>query len=247
MSELSDSFKEAVCVEVPRIFDTCSDRDCIVDLPIVLNNPSDFTSDITNVKTTCVQVTDISITVDELQFKRGYFSVDMTFTFSCEINGYTQANPTVAVPLTGTATWNKKVILYGSQGNIQTFSSDGTPSQGVVGDACEIISLPKASVSVVEPIALDTKIASILSGNNILTRGIVITIGLFSIVQLSRPVALLIPTYDYCVPKHECCLGGGGTNSETACEVFEKISFPLEQFFPQPTSDYDPRKCCKPD
>lgn len=236
MGELCNSFKEAVCVEVPRIFDTCSDRDCIVDLPVVLDKHCVFTPDMINVKTTCVQVTDVSISVDELQFKRGYYSVDMTFTFKVYLNAYTNCNPTIAIPLTGKATWNKKVILFGSEGNVQTFTSDGT-SEGVVDDNCAIVTLPKATVNVVEPIALDTKIATIMSAENVLTRSIVITIGLFSIVQLSRDVALLIPTYDYCVPKHECCLGGGSSPSETACEVFERISFPVEQFFPEPSCD----------
>lgn len=237
MSELHDRpecFNDAVCVEVPRIFDTCSDRDCIVDLPVVFDDPSLFTTNIINVKTTCVKVANVCITVDELQFKRGFFSVDMTFTFNIVMNGFTQVSQGTPVQITGTARWNKKCILFGSESNIQTFCSNVEENTGDVYDCCNIINLPKATVSVVEPIALDTKITCMCSCNNVLTRGIAITLGMFSIIQLSRPVALLIPTYDYCVPKHECCIGGASGSTETPCEVFDKIDFPLSQFFPKP-------------
>ncbi|MBQ8377920.1 MAG: hypothetical protein IJX42_02170, partial [Oscillospiraceae bacterium] len=64
------------------------------------------------------------------------------------------------------------------------------------------------------------------------TRNVYVTIGMFSIVQLSRPVPLLIPAYDYCVPEKECV-----TNTESPCELFERIDFPTREFFPQGLDD----------
>ena len=44
----------------------------------------------------------------------------------------------------------------------------------------------------------------------------------------SRPVPIMVPVYDYCVPGKEC-----STNSDSPCEMFEKIAFPTVEFFPR--------------
>ena len=64
---------------------------------------------------------------------------------------------------------------------------------------------------------------------------------LFSIIQLSRPVSLIVPAYDYCIPCKDC---SGSSASEAPCEVFDRIEFPTEQFFPQPNSDENTKCCC---
>ena len=51
---------------------------------------------------------------------------------------------------------------------------------------------------------------------------------MFSIVQLQRPVPLLIPVYDYCIPDKEC-----STNTDSPCELFNRIEFPTDEFFPK--------------
>ena len=56
---------------------------------------------------------------------------------------------------------------------------------------------------------------------------VTVTLGLFTIVQMIRNTQLVVPTYDYCVPCKEC-----SCDDETPCEVFRKMSFPVEEFFP---------------
>ena len=54
-----------------------------------------------------------------------------------------------------------------------------------------------------------------------------VTIGLFTIVQLERDVQILIPAYDFCMPKKEC-----SCETEDPCDSFRRISFPVDEFFP---------------
>ncbi len=224
-----DGFKEAVSIEAQRIFDTCSERDCISDLCVVLDAGCCLTDCMTVVKTRCVEVSNVCIAVDSVPFKNGYYAVDITYTFRITMDAYEQTCTDEAVTLKGSAVWNKRVILYGSKGNIKTFSSDDTVT-GETDQCCRIINMPKVSVSVVEPIALETKIDCVKIKNGCehsAVRGIVITLGLFSVVQLTRPVSILIPTYDYCIPDKECC-----TPAESPQEVFGRLEFPTEEFFP---------------
>ena len=60
---------------------------------------------------------------------------------------------------------------------------------------------------------------------------LLVTIGQFSIVRLERDTQLLIPTFDYCVPS-KTCPPVGGTSTESPCEVFSQIDFPMDAFFP---------------
>ena len=55
----------------------------------------------------------------------------------------------------------------------------------------------------------------------------VVSLGIFTIVQLIRNVQMLMPVYDYCMPNKECT-----PTSENPCDLFHKMSFPVNEFFP---------------
>ena len=58
-------------------------------------------------------------------------------------------------------------------------------------------------------------------------KSVFVTIGLFTIVQITRNVQMLIPAYDFCIPGKECV-----TTSDNPCELFRRIDFPTDEFFP---------------
>lgn len=237
---LNDSFKEAVSIEAQRIFDSCSDRDCLDDLQVRFGAGYDLDDNITVVKARCVDVANVCVSVEPVPFNKGFFSVDITYTFHITFDAFRQACGPAVTTLTGTAVFTKKVILFGSEGNAKTFTSTGN-STGTTNPCCEFISLPKATVSVVQPICLNCRIVSKCGCGfdkdndgcmmdkkpNSGKREVLVTLGLFSIVQLSRPVAILIPAFDYCVPHKEC-----SANADSPCEMFDKIKFPSDEFFP---------------
>lgn len=236
-----DCFKEAVTIEAMRIFDTCSERDCITDLAVALDPGYCLTDCMTVVKTRCAEVTGVCISVDCVPFKKGCYAVDLTYTFRLTMDAYENACTDEAVTLKGCAVWNKRVILYGSKGSFKTFDSDDNVT-GETDKCCKICSKPKVTVSVVEPIALETKIECIKASSGCecsAVRGITVTLGLFSVVRIMRPVSLLIPTYDYCVPDKECC-----APTESPKEIFGRLEFPSDEFFPganpSPAADVPP-------
>ena len=61
------------------------------------------------------------------------------------------------------------------------------------------------------------------------------TIGQFAILRLERDIQLLIPAYDICMPCKEC-----SSNEEDPCNLFEKFTFPVDEFFPP---KYDGNLC----
>ncbi len=65
-------------------------------------------------------------------------------------------------------------------------------------------------------------------------RRVVVTIGLFSIIKLTRLVQLLIPAFNFCIPTRECV----ASTDENPCDLFETIDFPFDQFFPPQVFDF---------
>lgn len=59
-------------------------------------------------------------------------------------------------------------------------------------------------------------------------RKVYVTLGLFTIVRLERETQLLIPVIDYCIPCNDCVT----TAENSPCDLFDKLRFPTDEFFP---------------
>jgi hypothetical protein len=150
--------------------------------------------------------------------------------------------------------FNKKVILYGSEGNVKTFSSKDFCNQTSIEDYCQE-EVPQANVTVAPPIILACNICDCNPCNNAPLinvpscvankfrgefscepphKAVCLTIGLFSIVSLERNVQMLIPVYEYCLPDKECV-----TTTDDPCELFKRIKFPVNDFFPPRLEEVD--------
>lgn len=248
MSEYNNCAPEAVPIKVNRVFDSCSDRDCFSDIPVTLDC-GELPSNINLVKAKCVKVSDVCINIEPIPFNKGFFTIDLTYTFRIELFAYEKACDPPSL-LTGTAYANKSCVLYGSESATKTFFSDGS-KEGCTNCCCETINLPLASVSVVEPIALETKMGTICrntdsslteGGGCCRMRSVIVSLGIFSVVELTRPVTIMVPTYEYTIPKKECCC-----DNDSPCEVFEKIKFPAEEFSPVTLGDIGCIPCCGSD
>ena len=246
---------EPVCLEVPRIYDSCGAKDCLRDLTVFFTEENQELIDTaTSVRITRISVITVTVDVDALSFHRGYYAVDETFYYLCCCEVYTAAGapPTT---VTGIAVSTKRVVLYGSDGCVKRFSSD-TPA---VIDPSELAccagygsSLPTANVQASTPMPLAAtlspvattpivpfipqNVAEFVGGTPVAPENqqVNTTIGVFSITTLSREVQLMMPSYDYCMPRKECV-----DRNDDPCEAFNKIEFPADSFFPPNAQDSD--------
>ena len=230
--------RNAVPIKVNRVFDSCSDRDCISNVPVILDS-GELPCNVQLVKSKCVRVADVCMRIEPVPFNRGFYNIDLTFTFRVELLAYTCACDQPKL-LHGTIYASKSSILYGSEANTQTFYSNGAQI-GKTDECCEVVNLPTANVQVVSPLALETKIGTVCrqcdSGqkpDNLppTMRTVIMTLGLFSVIELTRPVTVMVPTFDYTIPSKEC-----NVDTETPCAVFDKMRFPTEEFSPMTLND----------
>lgn len=246
---LPDSFKEAVCIDAGRIYDSCCDRDCLEDLRCYFcSDAQSLVETATSVRVRSAEVGKVYIDVEPVSFNRGYYSCDITFFFVLEFDLFSAPHSKPKC-VKGVATYNKKVILYGSEGNVKVFSNDTTLEDEADHNTRPTTNMPKCVVQCVDPIALSARIGEIRDcydccsiipkciceciGGNVVndactgTPTVFVTIGLFSIVQLIRNVQMLIPVYDFCIPEKHC-----DDSTDHPCDIFKRIKFPTDDFFP---------------
>jgi len=243
------TFKEAVCIDAGRVYDSCCDRDCLEDLRCYFcPNDQAIVEQANSVRVRSAEVLKVYIDVEPVNFNRGFYSCDLTFFFLIEFDAFLAPNSRPC-NIKGVAYFNKKVILFGSEGNVKIFSNDVTIEDDIDRQDSPTTNMPKCVVQVVEPIALSARLGEIRdcyeccccipkcvcerAGGDVLTNTstgtptVYVTLGLFSIVQLIRNVQMLIPVYDFCIPEKQC-----DDTSDQPCDVFKKIKFPTDDFFP---------------
>ena len=138
--------------------------------------------------------------------------------------------------------FNKRVILFGSEGSVKVYSSDG--------EITTQADQPVGVVEAVDPIALAMQFTENTGGKgadmipdippailaafgedlvlNDAARLWYTTLGQFSLIRLERDSQLVIPVYNYSVPENECA----GTTDDDPCTLFGRIRFPVEEFYP---------------
>ncbi len=247
------NFKEAVCVNAGRIYDSCSDKDCIDHLRVYFPDTAQAKiEEASSVKCRGVQVIDVLMDVESVPFNKGFYSVDMTFYFAVQLDVF-QLPCLTPTAVDGLATFTKKVILYGSEGNVNVFTSDTSPSCNPGCNYGKDVT-PRATVQVVQPICLSCKLLDCCSPQNCAvnipmavagkfdgcfcpmeaSRVVEVTLGVFSIVSLERIVQMMIPVYDFSIPDKECV-----QTNDDPCELFKRIKFPVNEFFPPRLNEDD--------
>lgn len=117
-----DNSADSVCIQTNKVYDSCRDKECIENLRVYLTEAGQCILDkAVNVKCRKSEIIWVYSDVEPLPFNRGYYSVDLKFFFRITLDVFTGVNrPTV---IEGLATYDKKVILFGSEGNSRTFMS----------------------------------------------------------------------------------------------------------------------------
>ena len=243
--------RDMICIDTYRVLDSCRDKDCFEDVRVYLTCTGQEIINRTGaVRAKCANVVWSCIDIDNVPFNRGFYQlfikiyVRLLFE-ACLGQGKSQEFEGVAVV-------EKKVILFGGEGNVSVFKSEFPDNITPCAQNCTkpANSLPIAVLETVDPIILNTKIkepckpckccpCSIdeipdcvchrLSSDlrddrdsNILT----VSLGFFSVVRIERSAQYLINAVEYSVPEKECTL----PSVEDPCCLFRQMEFPTSEF-----------------
>ena len=242
------------CIDVDRVYDSCGDKDCLSKMRVFFTEDGqEAIEQAMSLRIREANIISTSVKVEPVTYHKGFYSVDLTFYFEIvlDLNDSTGCAPNT---VSGLSVFCKRVILYGGEGNVAVFTSDKSTC------VCPNYQCsPVAKVQVAPPVPLSACfadgccscfpsrpipdcVADYFGGPIVSTSGrsVLATIGLFTIVQLKRSTQVMIPAYDYCIPRKECV-----TTNDNPCELFSKADFPVDQFYPPNITDIGKdNDCC---
>ena len=243
-----NTYTDAVCINASRIYDSCGSKDCLNNLNVYFTPANQMVlQNACSVRICKASVITSKVEVEPVAFHRGFYAVDVTFYFDIGLEVYS-SGCSIPSTINGLAVYGKRVVLYGSEGNSKSFSSDTDSITCEEKTNCCTYkgNTPRATVQISEPMALSAELKCtchrgaplcnlpecVLNyfGDNLSVsteQSVTATIGIFTITQLERNVQIMIPSYEFCIPRKECA-----TKSDDPCEVFSKVDFPNASFFP---------------
>lgn len=242
--ENSSCASGSVNIHTKKTYGSCRDKDCIEDLRVYPTASSQaLINTAFSVRPKSAALLCADVRVDPVSFNRGYYTVDVTYFYKVTGNVFPGGNE-----IKGLAIFDKRVILFGSEGTAKVFSSErccGRRRHFCAGE----VEQPTAYVEAVDPIALSMKLADpdttaaeaelqaipedivgAIGEELVLTgacRRLYVTLGQFSIIRLERD-ALLTVDAKYFFPDKECA----GSSEDDPCTLFSSVRFPVEEFFP---------------
>lgn len=264
--------KEAVCIHTKKVYDSCRDKECIQDLKVSLTRESQALVDAAvSVKAKTAELLWTYIDVEEISFNKGFYTVDVTYFYRIVCEVYLGVGKPREI--SGLARYEKRTVLFGSEGGARIFSSQFTPNATDI-QFFERTNLPIAVVEVVDPVILAARVAEVDSSNSdcgcnccccccceipqcisgcfddelVLGDSTDTTKNLYvTLGQFS--IIKLERDIQLLMPAYDICMpekecaGTGG--SEDPCQLFEQFSFPVEEFFPprMETDNYT-NGCC---
>lgn len=237
--------REAVCIHTRKVYDSCREKECLRDLRVYLTSASQaILENAVNVKAREAELLWANIDVEPITYNRGFYTVDVRYYYRIACD----ASCGVGRPKTlyGLAVYDKRTVLFGSEGSARIFSSDCVWNAQDMQNP-ERTNLPVAVVEVVDPVILGCRLQDtcvspccsvdvpvdicgcfeddlIISNEG---KQLFVTLGQFSIIKLERDIQLLMPAYDFCMPDKECA-----GSPEDPCALFQNFRFPVDEFFP---------------
>ena len=247
--------RDMICIDTYRVLDSCRDKDCFEDVRVYLTCCGQEIIDRTSVvRAKSAKVLWSYIDIDTVPFNRGFYqlSIRIYIKILCEAC----LGPGNIQELDGVAVVEKKVILFGSEGNVSIFKSEIHGDCFCGGASCRAAksnNLPIAVLETVDPIILSSKVVephqpcccsccctidevpdcvcSSVSGDLADDKNsskLLVSLGLFSVVRIERPAQYLINAVEYCVPEKEC----SAPVDDDPCSLFRNMSFPIKEFCP---------------
>ncbi|MBQ7836180.1 MAG: hypothetical protein IJ389_02895 [Clostridia bacterium] len=247
------SQREMVCVDTYRVLDCCRDKDCFENVRVFLTAcGEELLKRGAAIRAKAARILWAYIDIDPVPFNRGFYqlTIKLYIRIICEAC----VAPGNVREFEGISVVEKKVILFGSEGNISVFKSETgcsgfCPSHSSHG-CSRSTNLPIAVLEAVEPIILASNIVEShrckccctcceeipdniceclsdrLCDGGELT--LAVTLGLFSVVRIERPAQYLINAVEYCVPEKECV----EATDNDPCKLFHSMKFPISEFCP---------------
>ena len=254
------------CIIAYKIFDQCRKQICLTPCilgPARSSRASTACSEILQEGDIIVPpINAASVTMDDLSlckvlitkkkenaFRTGYWDVEAKFVF-CYTLTFRDSDCNFITCKCATSVYTMQITLFGSVGSDTAMATDLINAEGVSTSCGPFVSVEAKAAGLAAELKLTPRCncgCDCCCDDTVteVPTAVCVTIGLFAIIRLFRPVNMLVRSYGCCVP-NEC----SGTDSATnVCDFFNSLSFPSDMFCPPTLNELekkcDDSPCCK--
>ena len=112
-----------ICIDTYRVLDSCRDKDCFEDVRVYLGAcGNEILGRASNIRAKSAKVLWSCIDIDSVPFNRGFYQ--LLIRIYVKIVGEACLGPGNVQEFDGVAAVEKKVILFGGEGNVSVFKSE---------------------------------------------------------------------------------------------------------------------------
>lgn len=235
------------CIIAFKIFDQCRKQICLT--PCILGPARCARS--TSSCSEIIQEGDIivppinaaSVTMDDLTickilitkkrpnaFRTGFWDIEIKFVF-CYTLTFRDSECNFISCKRATSVFVTQVTLFGSVGSGTAMTTDLINVDGISTSSGPFVSVEAKAAGLAAELKLTPKCScecSCEEGPSEIPTAVCVTIGLFAVIRLFRPVNMIVRNHGCCVPDE--CRGTEGTAN--VCDFFNSLSFPSDMFCP---------------
>ena len=118
-----NEIRESTCIHTKKIYDSCQAKDCVEDLRLYPLLSSQATIDSAmSLRAGRAELLHVYMDVQPVGLGRGYYSVDLRFFY--KVTAEATAGCARSARVTGLAIFDKRSMLFGSEGRAKRFTSD---------------------------------------------------------------------------------------------------------------------------
>ena len=175
----------------------------------------------------------------ENAFRTGYWDVEIKFVFSYTIT-FRDSDCNFITCKRATSVYTMQATLFGSVGSDTAMATDLVNAEGLSTSSGPYVSVEGKAAALDAELRLTPKCScdcgcgcddSVVE----VPTAVCVTIGLFAVIRLFRPVNMLVHSYGCCIP--DDCTATEST--ESVCDFFNSLSFPSDMFCPPTLSELE--------
>lgn len=153
----NQEIREATCVHTRKIYDSCQAKDCVEGVRFY---PTLAATSVLNAATSLkngkAELLTVLLNVEPVGLGRGFYTIDLRFFYRVTADAVVGCAQTI--PVCGLAFFDKRSVLFGSEGGARTFTSRTSCANLGEGFLNGDDGLPTAVVEAVDPILLSMKL-----------------------------------------------------------------------------------------
>lgn len=170
-------------------------------------------------------------------FRTGFWDIEVKFVFCYNLT-FRDSECRFITCCCATSIYTLQLTMFGSVGTETALATDLVNAEGISTSSGPFVAVEAKAAGLAAELKLSPRCNCPCDCEDNISQiptAVCITIGLFAVIRLFRPVNMIVRNLGCCVPEE--CAGSGAEAATNVCDFFNSLSFPSDMFCPPTLSD----------